>query len=419
MKTDGQPVTIGSRLTTMARRLADKTAITEGATEISYGELDAAATTIARHVAAAAEDRPGFVCLLFQSKIEAIKAMLGAGLCGRAYVSLDAGDPDERLRFILQDSAPIAVLTERALLERARILAHAGCEVIDTGGLGGVTEARSLPAVSPDATAYVVYTSGSTGVPKGVCQTQRNLLFFADAYAKALEITEADRLSLVFSLSFGASNMNIFAGLLNGGTLCAYDMRRDGIPGLADWLDREQVSVLHTVPTVFRELMNSLRADRKLAYLRAIDLAGEALFDSDVDLFQRHTQQRCSLVNQLGATETSVIAQHHVERRAAPASGRVLPVGRSPEGLRVLIRRDDGSEADRNEVGEIVVSSPYVSPDTGAGPSSMPPRFRPTPSIRAGGAISPATSGASTMKAICIFSAARAVGSRSAGTRST
>ncbi|HEX5866015.1 MAG TPA: AMP-binding protein, partial [Casimicrobiaceae bacterium] len=362
MKTAVEPDTIGSRLATIADRLADKTAITEGDGRLSFGQLDAAATMIADYIATAGGERPGFVCLLFQSKTAAIKAILGVSRCGRAYVSLDAGDPDERLRFILQDSAPIAVLTERALLERARVLGPAGCEVIDIGSLQPLDGARSLPAVSPDAPAYLVYTSGSTGAPKGVCQTQRNLLFFADAYAEALGITEADRLSLVFSLSFGASNMNIFAGLLNGGTLCAYDMRRDGIPLLADWLDRERISVLHTVPTVFRELMNNLSPERKLAHLRAIDLAGESLFDSDVDLFQRHTEESCSLINQLGATEASVIAQHRVERCAAPVSGRLLPVGRSPAGLRVQIRREDGSEADRNEVGEIVVESPHVSP---------------------------------------------------------
>lgn len=71
---------------------------------------------------------------------------------------------------------------------------------------------------------------------------------------------------------FGASNMDTFGGLLNGATVCAYDMRRDGIPQLAGWLDRERITVLHAVPTVFRELCNSLPPARMLPHLRAIDL---------------------------------------------------------------------------------------------------------------------------------------------------
>src|SRR4030095_6344763 len=119
--------------------------------------------------------------------------------------------------------------------------------------------------------------------------THRNLLFFADAYAQTLAIGDADRLSLLYSLNFSAANMDIFGGMLKGATLCAYDMRRDGIPNLADWLDRERITVLHAVPTVFRGLFGMLAPGRKLTHLRAIDLGGEAGFDSDVDLFPPHT----------------------------------------------------------------------------------------------------------------------------------
>lgn len=359
---DSQAATIGGRLAVVAARHAAKTAITEGEASISYADLDAAATAVASRLAAIGGQRPGFVCLLFSSKLAAIGAMLGANRCGRAYVSLDASDPDKRLRFMVKDSEPIAVLTEAALLERARALAGNGCEAIDIGTMKVGSVERQLPAASPDATAYVVYTSGSTGTPKGVCQTQRNLLFFADAFARALEITEADRVSLVFSLSFGASNMNIFPALLNGATLCAFDVRAHGVAKLVAWLDRERISVLHTTPTLFRELMSSLGPDRRLAHLRAINLSSEALFASDVELFRRHTREDCILVNHLGATEASVIAQYRIDRRPGAYPSGVLPAGRSPEGVRVLIRREDGSAAAADEIGEIVVCSSHVSP---------------------------------------------------------
>ncbi len=362
MKTAFGPFTIGSRLATIADRLAGKTAITEGDTQVSYRELDAAASTIARRIVVAGRDRPGFVGLLYENKVPAVKAIFGAARSGRAYVPLDAGDPDERLRFVLKDSEPVALLTETSLLQRARALASSSCAVIDLAALGADSEATVLPRVTADTPAYMFYTSGSTGQPNGVVQTHRNLLFFADAYSRTLRIDAADRLTFLFSLSFGAANMDIFGGLHSGATLYGYDIRRDGVPPLADWLDRERITVFHAVPTVFREVFASLAPGRKFAHLRAIDLGGEALFDSDVELFRRHTVDGCIFVNHLAATEAHVIAQHVVKHCDPRPSTGILPAGRSPQGLRVLIQRDDGSAADTNEVGAIVVSSPHVSP---------------------------------------------------------
>jgi amino acid adenylation domain-containing protein len=354
--------TIGFRLTVVARRFPDRQALNEAGAAITFAELDAAASRIAHRTSSTVGERPGFVGLLFDSKLSAVTAIFGAARSGHAYVPLDAADPDDRLRFILRDSEAVALLTEPALLERARALAPLDCAVIDITRLNSSEPARESGPVSTDSPAYLFYTSGSTGQPKGVIQTHRNLLFFADAYARALEIKASDRVSLLYSLSFSAANMDIFGGMLKGATLCAYDMRRDGVPELADWLDRERITVLHAVPTVFRGLFGALAPERTLAHLRAIDLGGEAVFDSDVELFRRHTLDGCILVNHLAATEASVIAQHRIERRGATAAEGILPVGRSPDGLHVVIRREDGSAAGAGEVGEIVVVSPHVSP---------------------------------------------------------
>ena len=360
--TDRLPASIGGRLVRIAERLPRRIALVEGEVRVSYGQLDTAATGIARRIQAAQGARPGFVCLLFENKIPAIEAIFGASKCGRAYVPLDAGDPDERLRFILQDSEPVALITERNLLERARALVSPGCAVIDIERPDIEAVADPLPDVGSETLANLYYTSGSTGTPKGVCQTHQNVLFFADAYANTLRIGEADRLSLLYTLSFSASMMDIFSGLLNGATLCAYDVRRGGIASLAEWLDRERITVLHAVPTVFRGLFSALAPERKLEHLRAIDLGGETVFDSDVELFRRHTLQSCILVNHLAATEANVIAQHVVEHESPlPAEG-ILPVGRSPRGLTVQLVREDGSAPETGEVGGIVVSSAHVSP---------------------------------------------------------
>ena len=354
--------TIGVRLAKLASRFPERIAVVEGSSAVTFRQLDTAATAIAHAIVAVRQGLPGRVCLFFENRAPAIKAIFGAGRSGYAYVPVDAGDPEERLRNILLDSEPVALLTEQCLLDRARTITPPGCTVIDIAGLQPIAQVRPLPEVPSDAPVYLYYTSGSTGRPKGAIQTHRNLLFFADAYARALAIGEHDRLSLLYTLSFNAANMDIFGGLLSGATLCAYDMRRESVARLADWLDRERITVLHTVPTVFREMGNRLPPDRLLSHLRVIDLGGESVFAGDVDLFRAHTQARCVFVNQLAATEVGLIAQHKVEHNSLRNSGSIVPVGRCPDGVRVEIRRDDGGAAEAGEAGEIVVCSPYVSP---------------------------------------------------------
>jgi amino acid adenylation domain-containing protein len=373
------PATVGSRLASIAARLPAKTAVVEGDARIEFAQLNASATTIAEAIVAAGGGSEGLVCLLFESKIAALKAIFGSARSGKAYIALDPSDPDERLQFILQDGQPVVLLTEAPLVARAQALAGGRCAIIDIDDTDPGAVKRALPEISADAPLYLIYTSGSTGQPKGVIQTQRNLLFFTDAFARNIGIAETDRLSLLFTLSFGAANMNVFGGLLNGATLCAYDMRRHGIPLLADWLDRERITVLHTVPTVFRELFLSLPPQRKLAHLRAIGVAGEAAFDSDIALFRRHTLEHCIFSNQLGATEASVIAQQVFEHRGPRPAPGILPAGRTPAGVRVLIIRDDGGEAQANEVGAIVVASRHVSPGYWRRPELDAAAFAPDP----------------------------------------
>ncbi|HMA23013.1 MAG TPA: AMP-binding protein, partial [Gemmatimonadaceae bacterium] len=334
--------TFGARVLRVARRCPDRPALVEGAAVTSYAALGATASAVAGHLLGVGQGRPGLVGLLFESKTAAIKALAGVSLSGSAYVMLDAGDPDARLRFVLGDAAPFVILTERALLARASALAAAGCIVLDIERMGPDGSTVALPDVDADALANLVYTSASTGQPKGVRQTHRNLLFFADAYARTLALGDADRISLLYSLSFGAWNVDVFGGLSHGATVCAYDVRKRGIDALADWLDDERISVLHAVPTVYREMMNRLAPDRVLRHLRVIDLGGEAVFDSDVEFFRRHTTSNCFFVNQLAATEVSLIAQNRLDHERGPSPGGVVPVGRCPPGVRVTIRREDG-----------------------------------------------------------------------------
>jgi amino acid adenylation domain-containing protein len=353
---------IGGHFARVVAHDPQKIAIDGPGIQVRFADLDFASRSIAGWLIAAHAHSPGRVALLFDDPAVAIGAMLGVLRAGHSYVILDARDPAARLRFIVNDCDPFILLTDEAHLGQAHGLVPSGCDVVCVTSLPPLAPEISLPVVSADATTYLFYTSGSTGRPKGVCQTHRNLLHFIRCYAAKLHISDADRLSLLFSLSFSASNMHIYSALLSGAAICPYDTRKSGVVPLADWLDTQRVSILHTVPTVLRRLAAGLDAQRVFRTLRAIDAGGEALFENDVRLWRQHLPAQAILVNHLGATEANVIAQHIVDRESAGGESPVVPVGRSPEGVRVTIRRADGTEAAVDEVGEITVSSPYLSP---------------------------------------------------------
>jgi amino acid adenylation domain-containing protein len=352
--------TIGARLAQVAARFPDNAAIVERDVRITYRQFDRRANAIARAFGGYAG--AGRVCLFFQRKLPAIAAMFGAGRAGLAYVVLDAGDPEERLRFIVADCEPALVLTEASLVARARAIAPAGCPIVDVADLPDDDAGGGLPAVAPDAPLYYCYTSGSTGRPKGTLQTHANVLFFFDAYARALEIGANDRLSLLYTLSFNAANTDIFGGLCHGATLCCYDLRDDGVALLGDFVDRERITVFHAIPTMFREMCKRLPAGRMLPYVRLVDLAGEPIVASDVDLLRAHMPAHCVFINQLSSTEAGLIAQHRFVDGDTLAPGTMMPVGRCPPGVRVTIRREDGGVAEVDDVGEIIVSSAHLSP---------------------------------------------------------
>ncbi len=247
--------------------------------------------------------------------------------------------------------------TDRTLAARARSLAGATCAVVEIDGDERPDPAFALPEVAPDALAYVLYTSGSTGSPKGVTQTQRGVMFFADAFVRRLSLGEADRLSLLWTMSFAAANMHVYGGLLNGATVCAYDLRRDGIGGLADWLDRERD---HRDPRVPDRLPRTVRvaAAGREAPARARDRhrRGGDVRERRRALRGAHARRRdpgqpARRVRGRRASR-STSSRTATRRRGTPScrSAAATP------GVDVRIRRDDGSDAAVDEAGAIVVS---------------------------------------------------------------
>lgn len=380
--------TLATRLAQRAQESPDRVAVFDDRRRLTWAELDHRATGIASRIldALRGQHAPQRVLLLFRDRIGAIEALVGTIRSGHTLVMLESGDPEERVRFIAADAEPALIVTEASLRDRANAIAPPQCAVVEIASpAGGQPDAvLPMPQVDPRSIAYIGYTSGSTGQPKGVCQTHAAQLFFADTYVKNVGLTQADRVSLLHSVAFGSGLSIVVRCVAYGITLGLYDLKQQGLAGLDEWLDRERITVLQMFPTIFREFAVQLGPDRRLSRLRLLHLGGEGMFAEDYERGRRLTEPDCRFLHQLATTELSLIAQYLPARDVVLAPGSAIPAGIPIDGVRIEIRREDGTSATQGETGAIVVFSRFVSPGYWKRPDLDAETFIPDPLDTAG-----------------------------------
>ena len=354
--------TIARRFEKQAAAHADRVAIQSPDLTVTYGELNAAANRLARAVLRAGPEAERVV-LLFEQGGPVLVAVLAVLKAGKTYVPLDPEAPSARLAELLEDAQPGVILTNARYHRLAAELASvASLTVLNADEIDAAASGENLGRSSgPDSIAYMLYTSGSTGRPKGVVQQHRNLLHFVRSYTDHLEITPSDRIGWLHSITFSASNMNVYPALLNGATLHPHDVKTRGVGELAQVLIEHRVTICQCVPTVFRHFIAGLSGEERFPDLRVWELAGEPVHGGDLELLWRHFPATTRLTHRLALTEASVAAQRFISRTAERGGGPVS-VGRAADGVEISVVDEDGREVPAGVIGEIVLKSAYLSP---------------------------------------------------------
>jgi len=348
---------IGDRFDHQVRKFPDHVAIKSLNHEWSYAELSRQVDRVAQAILSTRGDADERIAVLMEHDAPMIAALLGTLKAGKTYVPLDPSYPVERLDFILKDSQASALITNNVNLATVQQLTS-DVQLINIDGLEWVAPPTPAPYVSPERLAYILYTSGSTGNPKGVMQNHRNVLHHIRVYTNNLHLNDGDRLTLLSSFCFDASVMDIYGALLNGATLHPVDIKREGVAGLEQRLKNEKITIYHSTPTVFRYFVSTLNREIDFPSLRLVVLGGEKVTRTDVASYQRHFSDDCLFVNGLGPTEATVALQNFISKQTR-ISGDNVPVGFPVEDTEVLLLNKDGRPAEVS--GEIAVKSAHVA----------------------------------------------------------
>ncbi|GAA1997253.1 amino acid adenylation domain-containing protein [Catenulispora subtropica] len=353
--------------------LADPEAIAVDAADgpMSYQTLRRTAAHVAQGLRAAGV-RPGDPVVV-RLPVGALPyaALLGVLEAGAHLCWFGVGDAGDRGRAVVSDLKPAALL----------VASDSGPDDLaewyrtETGGPVIAVEAKSAadasfpepPSSAPppppptlDDLAYVAYTSGSTGAPKGIAQTHAALAQFAGWLAAEFDLGPAVRVAQWVTPEHDPALAETFAALVSGATLCPVpDRIRANPERFVDWLAQERISVLQTVPSFARELFHVIterRATERLAELRVLLLMGEAL-PGDLAAGLRSALPLARVANLYGPTETVAATWHEI---TGPLAGPA-PIGRSIPGRLVLVLDAEDRPCPAGVTGELVIAGRYVA----------------------------------------------------------
>ena len=347
-------------------------AVDDGNRVLTYQELlDAAlavAATVKELLGSVLPEKPQAIGLLMDHGADAIVGMFGCVFAGRCYVPLDPSFPRKRLQQYLQQAEVECVLSQSHRLSFAKELVNSRTPLLvledidDAARIKDDTQ-NKITELDPTLPAYLLYTSGSTGEPKGVWHDQRSLLRSVEHYQNDLNVTTSDQVALVLPLQYTPSVFCVFGGLLAGATVCPFDLRRNSVESMLHWLQEAQITLLYATPTIFRRYMRFEHSNSDFSQLRSVQLAGEPLYRSDLETYFAKFGEHFSLYNGMGTTETSCLTRYFITT-LDDFVGDIVPIGKPYDDATIHMLDEAGQPITKDSAsnrGEMRVQSAYLA----------------------------------------------------------
>ena len=348
---DVPPEPLAMLFEAQAARTPSAVAVTDGGRSMTYAELDRAADTLASLLLDVVQSPSALIGVFAERSIAAVVAVLGIVKCGAAYVPLDPAYPEQRIRFMVDDADVDAIVTEESRRDevpdgRETVFVDHACEGVRVAGRRAATT-----GVRDDALAYVMYTSGSTGEPKGTCVPHRAIkrLVLETDY---VHLGPGDRVAMVSNFSFDAATFEIWGALLTGATLVCLptEVMLDPV-AFARQLRVDRVTTMFLTASLFVRIA----ADAPWAFgtVRDLLVGGERVDAGAVRaVLGSNAPQR--LLNAYGPTETTTFAAWYPIERV-PERAMTVPIGRPIANTQLFVLDRYRQPAPIGVIGELYI----------------------------------------------------------------
>ena len=350
------------------RDMPDQPAIHQGDDLWTYGELLHHAQTLAQVLLARGLQRGDIVAVIGAKSFGLYASMLGVLMGGGAFLTVDPILPATRKQLMLrearvrhlvwlepQPSEAENLFQDMALPAIIHVSARTGVAIEAEHRL--TPETIPLPELSPDDAAYVIFTSGTTGVPKGILGCHKGLSHFLNWQREKFAVGPQDRCSQLTAISFDGVLRDVFLPLTSGACLCVPEVGQIDAAQVLPWLERQEVSILHAVPTLVQSWLSDVPEDITLRSLRWAFFVGEPLADILVQRWRQTFPEAGRVVNFYGSTETTLVKCFQVLPEALLPG--IQPVGHALPQAQALVLNSEGHLCGIGEAGEIVLRTPF------------------------------------------------------------
>lgn len=349
--------TISQEFILIAKKFPNKIAIIDGDNKISYRNLLMKAKKASSNLLKIFGCNTHIIGLHMQHSIELIIAMLGVFLAGGTYVPLNPTFPKKFLTQLSGKAGITHVISDSP--EKSKEITHV--ETIAFNKLQETVETTPIIKTRANSTAYIIFTSGTTGLAKGVPVEHKSVVNLIHSVKKHFNISSNDVVALYHSYSFDFSVWEIWSALLNGATLAIIDSKAINSPAaLSESIAKFKISILNQTPTALKlwsnYLLNNDAMKFNLDSIRLLISGGEALYPNDVEfILNSKSFEKCKIFNMYGITEDGIHSTiHQITQKYLNQSSSII--GSILSGKKAIIVDKDLNEQPDGISGELLLS---------------------------------------------------------------